>query len=92
MGLVYLHSKQIIHRDIKAANILVDAAGTPKLADFGVSKQLSNTWAKTASVVGTPLWMAPEVASMQTYSLNADIWSLGITAMEMAEFFPPFVS
>jgi len=89
-GLAYLHSKNIIHRDIKAANILIDGNGTPKLADFGVSRQMTNTWAKTMSLVGTPLWMAPEVAKMQSYSFSADIWSMGITAMELAEFYPPY--
>jgi len=87
-GLAYLHSKNIIHRDIKAANILLDGKGTPKLADFGVSCQMANTWAKT--MVGTPLWMAPEVARMQTYSFSADVWSMGITAMELAQFYPPY--
>ena len=67
-GLAYLHSKNIIHRDIKAANILLDGNGTPKLADFGVSRQMADTWAKT--MVGTPLWMAPEVAKMNSYSFG----------------------
>jgi len=87
-GLAYLHGKNIIHRDIKAANILIDGNGTAKLADFGVSKQMANTWANT--LVGTPLWMAPEVAKMQQYSLSADIWSIGITALELAQFYPPY--
>ena len=61
-----------------------------KLADFGVSKTLEATWASTASIAGTPLWMAPEVVKSQAYSFSADIWSLGITAIEMAESMPPY--
>uniref|UniRef100_A0A9R1SR65 Mitogen-activated protein kinase kinase kinase kinase n=2 Tax=Cyprinus carpio TaxID=7962 RepID=A0A9R1SR65_CYPCA len=91
-GLGYLHSKGKMHRDIKGANILLTDNGDVKLADFGVAAKITATMAKRKSFIGTPYWMAPEVAAVEKnggYNHLCDIWAVGITSIELAELQPP---
>jgi len=93
-ALDYMHGLRIVHRDIKAANILMNSDGTVKLADFGVSALLASKPEGAFTFIGTPYWMAPEVidnksASVNPYDMKSDIWSLGITAIELAQITPP---
>ena len=89
-GLNFLHENKKIHRDVKTGNILLTREGIAKLGDFGVSTQLMHSFSKKISKIGTPFYMSPEVIMQNKYNYKCDIWSLGITAFEMAEGEPPF--
>ena len=94
-ALVYLHDYCfVIHRDVKAGNVLLTESGMVKLADFGVSAKNMSGMQRRCSFIGTPYWMSPEVIACETdhemwYDFKADIWSLGITCIELAETEPP---
>ncbi|XP_023221095.1 serine/threonine-protein kinase 10-like isoform X2 [Centruroides sculpturatus] len=94
VALDFLHKNKVIHRDLKAGNVLLTLDGGVKLADFGVSAKNKSTMQKRDSFIGTPYWMAPEVVLCETfrdnpYDYKADIWSLGITLIELAQMEPP---
>lgn len=89
-GLNYLHQQRIIHRDIKPSNILLDSEGNIKLCDFGVSGEVVNSLATT--FVGTQYYMAPERIMGKPYTVSCDIWSLGLTLLEVAICKFPFIT
>ena len=93
-ALTFLHSRLVIHRDVKAGNLLLTNEGVIKLADFGVSVQNDNREEKRTTFIGTPYWMAPEVVMCETfkdvpYDSKCDVWSFGITMIELAQMEPP---
>eukprot|EP01096_Ripella_sp_DP13-Kostka_P012763 TRINITY_DN5398_c0_g2_i1.p1 TRINITY_DN5398_c0_g2~~TRINITY_DN5398_c0_g2_i1.p1 ORF type:complete len:247 (-),score=89.82 TRINITY_DN5398_c0_g2_i1:45-785(-) len=86
-GLAHIHSKHIVHRDVKGANIMMSVCGDVKLIDFGVSYDLSV--GGKVKIAGSPQWMAPEIIKRQPPTVKSDIWSLGITILEMTNHGPP---
>mmetsp|Transcript_28425 Transcript_28425/g.31581 ORF Transcript_28425/g.31581 Transcript_28425/m.31581 type:complete len:533 (+) Transcript_28425:121-1719(+) len=98
-GIKYLHERDIVHRDIKCGNILVNNKGQLKIADFGTSAELTDRRLRRTTFVGSPCWMAPEIVKIKLsdhsdkvkgYNFKADIWSVGITAIEMVYGKPPY--
>ena len=89
-GLEYLHDHKIVHRDVKAGNIMLNKEGHVKLGDFGVSAQLLHTYSNCQTKIGTPHWMSPELLLQSESTKKTDIWSLGITGIEIAEGNPPY--
>jgi serine/threonine protein kinase len=90
LGLVHIHSKGIIHRDLKTENIFIDKSGTIKIGDFGEIAQLTLEQDQKCSIRGSPYWMAPEVCRGSPYTTLSDIWSLGIIIYELTQGRPPY--
>ncbi|XP_063037649.1 serine/threonine-protein kinase PAK 3-like [Melospiza melodia melodia] len=89
-SLDFLHSKRVIHRDLKSSNILLGTDGSVRLADFGLCAQLSPEQDQRSSMVGTAHWMAPEVVTRSPYGPKVDIWAFGTVTIEMVEGEPPY--
>ncbi|KAL0083438.1 kinase-like domain-containing protein [Phycomyces blakesleeanus] len=91
-GLNYLHAHDVVHRDLKAANILTTKTGEVKLTDFGVSFNLRLKQDEADILAGTPYWMAPEIIELEGASTKSDIWSLGCTIVELLTGKPPYAN
>ncbi|KAL0243306.1 hypothetical protein GEMRC1_005867 [Eukaryota sp. GEM-RC1] len=90
IGLDYVHSKRVLHRDLKSLNVFLDSSGNAKLGDFGISKALDQSSAMAQTFIGTPLYLSPEVAQGRGYTYSSDCWSLGILLFELCTKRYPF--
>merc|ERR1719408_127838 len=90
MGLAHMHSKGIVHRDVKSLNLLLTESGVVKVGDFGVSRQMSDQTICLNSFYGTPLYLSPELVEGRPYSQTTDVWSLGVVLYELLALKPPF--
>jgi fused-like protein len=89
-ALHYLHAQNIVHRDIKAQNVLIGSDGVLKLCDFGFARSFSSASPLLSSALGSPLCMAPEILAGRKYDASADLWALAVMLYELAAGFPPF--
>ena len=92
LALGHIHSKNILHRDLKPKNILLTKSNVIKIGDFGISKMLDHTFDMAKTATGTPYYLSPEIIKAEPYNFKADIWSLGVLLYEMCAFHPPFTA
>ena len=90
LALHYVHKRHVLHRDIKSQNIFLTSVGTVKLGDFGIAKVLDHTAAEAITMIGTPIYLAPEVCHSKPYGIKADVWSIGVVLYELLALGPPF--
>lgn len=90
LAIQHVHTQHILHRDLKSQNIFLTQGGCVKLGDFGIAKVLAHTAAEAITMIGTPLYLAPEVCHSQPYGMKADVWSLGVVLYELLALGPPF--
>lgn len=90
LALQHVHAKKFLHRDLKCQNIFMTKSGSVKLGDFGIAKVLDSTAAEAQTLIGTPIYLAPEVVNNKPYNAKADIWSLGVVLYELLALIQPF--